>query len=95
MKADYYVGFLRGFETFSQLFTKNANGTYNVSGLPVTISDSPQFLWRGLMIDTARYYLDITAIKKIIDAMLYMKLNVLHWHIVDEESFPMQVPTVP
>ena len=94
MKADYYVGFLRGLETFSQLFTKNGKGTYNVSGLPITISDSPQFIWRGLMIDTSRYFLDISTIKKVIDGMLYMKLNVLHWHIVDEDSFPMQVPSV-
>ena len=95
MKADYYVGFLRGFETFSQLFNKQENGTYIVSGLPITITDSPQFLWRGIMIDTSRHFLDITSIKKIIDGMLYMKLNILHWHIVDEDSFPMQVPALP
>ncbi len=94
LKADYYVGFLRAFETFSQLF-KISGTSYTVNGLPITITDQPQYLWRGLMIDTARHFLPVDTIKHAIDGMLYNKLNVLHWHIVDEDSFPMFVPTVP
>jgi hexosaminidase len=47
------------------------------------------------MIDTSRHYLPISEILKTIDHMLYSKLNVLHWHIIDEDAFPMQVPSVP
>lgn len=47
------------------------------------------------MIDTARHYLSVDTIKHAIDGMVYLKLNVLHWHIVDEDAFPMYVPTVP
>ena len=92
IKADYYVGFLRAFETFSQLFSEQVGGTYKVEGLPITIADGPQYIWRGLMIDTSRHFLSVDTIKRAIDAMLYAKLNVLHWHIVDEDSFPMYVP---
>ena len=47
------------------------------------------------MIDSARHYLPVRAIKRIIDSMAWIKLNVLHWHLVDDESFPIQVPSVP
>ena len=43
------------------------------------------------MIDTANHYLSPSAIKKTIDGMLMVKLNVLHWHIVGSYSFPMDV----
>jgi hexosaminidase len=95
IKADYYVGFLRALETFSQLFNKQDDGTYQVGGFPITITDGPQYIWRALMIDTSRHFLDVDTIKRQIDAMLYIKLNILHWHIVDEDAFPMVVPTVP
>jgi hexosaminidase len=93
--ADYYPGFLRGLETLSQLFEKNQNDQYEIVGLPIAIKDVPDFKWRGLMIDTSRHYLPVTTIKRAIDSMLYSKLNVLHWHIIDEDSFPMEVPNVP
>jgi len=95
LKADYYVGFLRGIETFSQLFNYQEDGKHNIKGIPITITDSPQFLWRGLMIDTSRHFLNLDTIKHAIDGMLYTKLNILHWHIVDEDSFPMYVPDAP
>ena len=71
------------------------DGSYVVRGIPITIADQPQYLWRGLMIDSSRHFLPVSTIKKAIDGMLYNKLNVLHWHIVDEDSFPMFVPELP
>jgi hexosaminidase len=47
------------------------------------------------MIDTSRHFLKVAAIKRAIDAMMYSKLNVLHWHITDQDSFPLFVPNVP
>ncbi|KAF7114260.1 hypothetical protein RHSIM_RhsimUnG0096900 [Rhododendron simsii] len=48
-----------------------------------------------LMADTSRHYYPVDVIKQIIESMSYAKLNVLHWHIIDEESFPLEVPTYP
>lgn len=95
LTADYYPGFLRGLETFSQLFEKNRQDESEVAGIPIFISDAPQFKWRGLMIDSSRHFLPMDTIKRALDSMLYSKLNVLHWHIIDEDAFPMQVSTVP
>jgi hexosaminidase len=47
------------------------------------------------MIDTSRHFLPVSAIKHAIDGMMYSKLNVLHWHITDEDAFPLYVPTLP
>lgn len=88
LTADYYVGFLRGFETFSQLFTKNADNNFIISGLPITIDDVPQFKWRGIMIDSSRHFLPVSKILKTIDALMFNKMNILHWHIIDQDSFP-------
>ncbi|EOD04016.1 hypothetical protein EMIHUDRAFT_77540, partial [Emiliania huxleyi CCMP1516] len=45
--------------------------------------------WRGLMLDSARHYLPVEAITAMLDAMSFNKLNVLHWHISDSQSFPL------
>jgi hexosaminidase len=89
LSSDYYPGFLRGLETFSQLFEKNEKDEYVVYGTPISISDAPQYIWRALMIDTSRHFLPVSTIKRAIDAMMYSKLNLLHWHIVDEDAFPL------
>lgn len=95
LDAEYYPGFLRGFQTFTQLFEVNSRNQYFIKSLPIFITDAPDFVWRGILIDTARHFLPVEAIRATIDAMMYSKMNVLHWHIVDEDSFPMEVPTRP
>lgn len=66
-----------------------------VKGLPIIIDDQPDYLWRGLMIDSSRHFQPMSVLKKMVDGLMYNKMNVLHWHITDEDSFPMDVRTVP
>lgn len=47
------------------------------------------------MIDSSRHFLSTKAIKHTIDALMYNKMSVLHWHITDEDSFPMVVENRP
>ncbi|XVF75413.1 hypothetical protein PTKIN_Ptkin13bG0186800 [Pterospermum kingtungense] len=96
IEANTVYGALRGLETFSQLCAFDyGNKSVRVYKAPWYIKDKPRFAYRGLMVDTARHYLPVDVIKQIIESMSYTKLNVLHWHIIDEQSFPLEVPTYP
>lgn len=64
-------------------------------GVPLTIQDAPFVGWRGLMIDTARHFLSVPLIKRTVDAMAAAKMNDLHWHITDDQSFPVCLESHP
>ena len=74
---------MRGLETFSQLIN-----TYNYTLPSVNIVDFPRYKFRGFMMDTSRHYLSVSVLKQLIRAASWSKLNVFHWHIVDDPSFP-------
>lgn len=89
LTANTVFGALRGLETFSQLIDHN----YYLTGAIVV--DEPRFQHRGFMIDTARHFYPVELIYQHLDAMAYNKYNVLHWHIVDDQSFPYESATFP
>ncbi|KAG9446858.1 hypothetical protein H6P81_012986 [Aristolochia fimbriata] len=96
IEAQTIYGALHGLQTLSQLCSFNfTTRVLEVHHAPWVVADQPRFPYRGLLIDTARHYLPLPSIKKVIDAMAYSKLNVLHWHIVDTQSFPLEIPSCP
>jgi hexosaminidase len=82
-------GALRALETFSQIVTSQ------MSVLAVTIQDTPRFPHRELLVDTARYFFNTSFLEHIIDSMSFSKLNVLHWHAIDSQSFPIDSTKYP
>ena len=89
-------GALRGFESLSQLIEYNASSlSYQIRQVPWNISDKPAFPHRGVMIDSARHWLSVPTILRQIDALAFSKMNTLHWHAVDADSFPLQSDTFP
>ncbi|KAH0884851.1 hypothetical protein HID58_060947 [Brassica napus] len=96
IEANTVYGALRGLETFSQLCAFDyLTKSVQIYKAPWFIQDKPRFQYRGLLIDTSRHFLPVDVIKQIIESMSFAKLNVLHWHIVDEQSFPFETPTYP
>eukprot|EP01113_Clastostelium_recurvatum_P013610 TRINITY_DN1724_c0_g1_i3.p1 TRINITY_DN1724_c0_g1~~TRINITY_DN1724_c0_g1_i3.p1 ORF type:complete len:531 (+),score=117.02 TRINITY_DN1724_c0_g1_i3:2207-3799(+) len=87
---------MRGLETFSQLVQYNISANvYTIQQAPWSISDHPRFPHRGLLMDTSRHFFSVHYLHKLLDSMSYAKMNVLHWHIVDAQSFPMQSAAYP
>jgi hexosaminidase len=92
LTAPTVVGALRGLETFLQLVSADRDGFY----LPaVTIRDQPRFKWRGLLIDVARHYQPIEVLKRNLDAMAAVKLNVFHWHLTENQGFRIESKKFP
>ena len=92
LQAATDIGALRGLETFLQLLTLDESG---VSFPAVAISDEPRFPWRGLMIDSSRHFMPVEVIKRNLDGMAAVKLNVLHWHLVDDQGFRVECLALP
>jgi len=69
--------------------------SYKIANTPIHIEDKPRFPHRGILIDTSRHFLPLATIRQVIDSITYVKLNVLHWHIVDTQSFPVEVEALP
>ena len=86
------VGAVRGLATFRQLVRMGASRT----AIPaMTIEDAPEYEWRGLMIDVARHFVPLELLKRNVDAMELVKLNVLHLHLSDNEGFRVESKTFP
>ncbi|WP_426064869.1 beta-N-acetylhexosaminidase [Flavobacterium sp. DSP2-3-1] len=86
------LGALHGLETLLQLLQNNSTSYY----FPVVeISDSPRFTWRGLMIDAARHFQPVDVIKRNLDAMASMKMNVFHWHLADDQGWRIELKNHP
>lgn len=86
------VGALHGLETLLQLLQNNSDSFY----FPVSkISDFPRFTWRGLMIDGARHFMPVDVIKRNLDGMAAVKMNVFHWHLVDDQGWRIEMKKHP
>ena len=91
LAAQTVWGVMRGLETFSQL----AWDCPTQIAVGVEVWDSPVFVHRGLMVDTARNYYPMKDLLRTVEAMSMNKLNVLHLHLTDAESFPLVLPSEP
>ena len=92
LQAATSTGAMHGLETLLQLVQPQKGG-FIVPG--VTIHDSPRFRWRGLMIDCSRHFEPIEVLERNIDAMAAVKLNVFHWHLMDDQGVRVESKRFP
>ncbi|KAG5922031.1 woronin body major protein [Claviceps africana] len=86
-------GALHAFTTFEQLVI--FEGDRLIVEQPVTIKDYPKYPYRGVMVDTARNFISVGKIKEQIDGLALSKMNILHWHITDTQSWPIKLQSYP
>jgi len=92
LKAPTVVGAIHGLETFLQLIQNDGTNYF----LPaVSIDDSPRFRWRGLMIDVSRHFEPLDVIRRTLDGMAAVKMNVFHWHLSDDQGFRIESKVYP
>ncbi len=92
LSAENDLGAIRGMETLLQLLANDKDGYYFPA---LEITDSPRFPWRGLMIDVSRHFMPVDVIKRNIDGMALVKMNVLHLHLCDDQGFRIESKTFP
>lgn len=92
LRAPEVLGVLRGLETFAQLLTEDARSFIITA---IRIEDKPRFPWRGLLIDVCRHWMPVPVIERNLDAMAAVKLNVLHWHLSDDQGFRVESKIFP
>ncbi|KAI5642927.1 glycosyl hydrolase family 20, catalytic domain-containing protein [Phthorimaea operculella] len=95
ISASSFCGARHGLETLQQLiWFDSISGSLHMLEA-AHIEDSPQFSYRGLLLDTARNFFPVQDLFRTIDAMAASKLNTFHWHITDSQSFPLKLASVP
>ena len=92
LSAPTVVGALRGLETLLQLLDADRNG-YFFPG--VQIDDQPRFPWRGLLIDVARHFQTMETLKRNLDGLAALKMNVFHWHLTEDQGFRVESKKFP
>lgn len=100
LNATTIYGLRHGLETLSQLIAHATDGPTSHRATTIIlnaikITDSPRYTHRGLLLDTARNPLSVCDMERTIRAMAATKLNTLHWHATDTQSFSLEIPSVP
>ncbi|HUI54733.1 MAG TPA: family 20 glycosylhydrolase [Bryobacteraceae bacterium] len=99
VEASTAAGLFYGVQTLLQLLPPDIEGharrTVSWTVPCVQITDYPRFAWRGLMLDVSRHFFDKEFVKQYIDRMARFKLNIFHWHLVDDNGWRVEIKALP
>ena len=91
-------GFFYAMQSFRQLLPtqiEKATALNEIKIPVVKITDSPEFVWRGMMLDVSRHFFSVNEVKELIDLMSFLKLNTFHWHLVDDQGWRIEIKKYP
>jgi len=86
------LGIIWGLETFLQLARSDGGAVYVPA---VAIKDRPRFPWRGLLVDVARHWQPLEVVRRTLDGMSSVKMNVFHWHLTEDQGFRVESKRYP
>ena len=94
IKGSDREGLIHGIYSLIQLIPRSSG--INDSKLAcVKIQDYPKFKWRGLLLDCCRHFMSIDFVKRYIDLLAYHKMNVLHWHLTEDQGWRIEIDKYP
>ena len=89
-------GFFYAFQTINQLINLNNNKTTTTYNLPaIEIFDWPEYEHRGMLLDCCRHFFSVETIKTYLELMSYYKMNVLHWHLTEDQGWRIPIEAFP
>lgn len=92
-------GIFYGIQTFRQLLPPEFEGkpnSFSKVNIPcVEITDYPRFTWRAFMLDESRHFKGKEVVKKLLDQMALLKINVFHWHLTDDQGWRIEIKKYP
>jgi len=93
-------GIFYGLQSVRQLLPPQIESSEPIEGLQllvplVQIKDQPSYAWRGLMLDESRHFLGKAYVKKLLDQMAMLKMNVFHWHLTDAPGWRLEIKKYP
>jgi hexosaminidase len=92
------TGWFYGMQTLKQLCSYNAKYAKYEKHIKVSdikIIDAPRFKWRAFMLDEARYFKGMQQVKMLLDEMAFLKMNIFHWHLVDDQGWRIEIKKYP
>lgn len=96
--ASNNTGWFYAMQSLLQLFPDLPDSMGSISSVKipeVTIKDAPRFSWRALMLDEARYFKGMKQVKMLLDEMAFLKMNVFHWHLTDDQGWRIEIKKYP
>lgn len=98
ISASGKAGYFYGVQTLKQLLSiETSKDTQNIAYLvpSVSVQDNPWFQWRAFMLDEARYFYGEAFVKQLLDQMALLKMNTLHWHLIDDAGWRIEIKKYP
>ncbi|MBB4080021.1 hexosaminidase [Lewinella aquimaris] len=92
------AGWFYGVQSLVQLFPDRTDVPERVSTFRIpalTINDAPRFSWRAFMLDEGRFFKGAEQVKLLLDEMAHLKMNVFHWHLVDDQGWRIEIKKYP
>lgn len=94
--ADKPAGWFYGVQSLMQLWPDSlAPGSLEIALPALDIKDAPRFSWRAFMLDEGRYFKGKEQVKMLLDEMAYLKMNIFHWHLTDDQGWRIEIKKYP
>ncbi|MBZ4189905.1 beta-N-acetylhexosaminidase [Niabella beijingensis] len=90
--ANTTEGLLNGLQTLRQLIGRDGS---SIHAPGCRVSDTPEFSWRAFMLDESRHFHGMATVKKLLDEMARLKMNIFHWHLVDDPGWRIEIRKYP